>query len=87
MVKFSGLTIFEFFNHDKVTFFSERTFPDFSPLLSPSKTCSLPFDFALERDSKNIFYCQCDVENCTDQVLNFLLHDRQEYIHTKSFGL
>ena len=30
MVKFSGLTIFEFINHDKVTFFSARTSPNFS---------------------------------------------------------
>ena len=35
------------------------------------KTCALPFDFALERDSKNIFFYQRDVENCTDQVFNF----------------
>ena len=39
---------------------------------------SLAFDFALERDPESIFYCQCDVENYTDQVLNFL-YDRQEY--------
>ena len=32
-------------------------------------------------------YCQCDVENYTDQVLNFLLHDRQEHIHTESSAL
>ena len=47
----------------------------------------LPFDFALERDPKNIFYYQRDVENYTDQVLNFLLFDRHEYIHTESSGL
>ena len=28
-----------------------------------------------------------DVENDTDQVLNFLLFDRHEYIHTESSGL
>ena len=44
----------------------------FLPLPSPSKTCALPFDFALERDPKNVFYYQGDVENYTDQVLNFL---------------
>ena len=41
---------------------------------------SHPFDFALERDPENIFYYQLDVENYTDQVLNFLLFDRHEYI-------
>ena len=42
------------------------------PTSSPSKTCALPLDFALERDPKNIFY-QRAVENYTDQVLDFLL--------------
>ena len=51
---------------------------------SPSKTCVLPFDFALERDPKNIFYYQRDVENYTDQVLDFLLFGRHEYIHKES---
>ena len=59
----------------------------FSPLSSPSKTCVLPFDFALERDLKNIFYYQHDVENYMAQVLNFLLFDRHAYIHTKSSGV
>ena len=43
---------------------------------------SLAFDFALGRDPENIFYCQCDVENYTDQVLDFL-YDRQESIRTE----
>ena len=47
----------------------------------------LPFDFALGRDPKNIFYYERDVENYMDQVLNFLLLDRHEYIHTESSGL
>ena len=34
----------------------------FFPCLSPSKTCGLPFEFVLERDPKNIFYYQRDVE-------------------------
>ena len=34
-------------------------------------------DLALDRDPKNIFFYQRDVENYTDQVLNFLLFDRQ----------
>ena len=59
----------------------------FSPLPLPSKTCALPFDFALEREPKNIFYYQHDIENYMDQVLNFLLFDRHEYIHTESSGL
>ena len=60
---FSGLTIFEFMNQDKVTFFSARTsltFTHYPP--SPSGTCALPFDFMLgRRDSQIIFYYQCDV--------------------------
>ena len=43
----------------------------FFPLPSTCKICALPFDFALERDPRNIFYYQHDVENYTDQVLNF----------------
>ena len=57
------------------------------PLPSPNKTCALRFDFALERDLKNNFYYQRDVDNYTDQALNFLLFDRHEYIHTESSGL
>ena len=33
-----------------------------------------------------MLYHQCDIENYTDQVLNFLLFDRHEYIHTESSG-
>ena len=40
-----------------------------------------------QRDSKNIFFYQHDVENYNDQVLNFLLFDRHEYVHTESSGL
>ena len=47
----------------------------------------LPFDFTLGRDPKNIFYYQRDVENYTEQVLNFLLLDRHEYMSTESYGL
>ena len=36
------------------------------PLPLPSKTCALPFDSALERGLKNIFYHQRDVKNYTD---------------------
>ena len=59
----------------------------FSPLPSQSKTCAFPFDFMLERDPKIIFNYQRDVENYPDQVLNFLLFDGHEYIHTESSGL
>ena len=65
---FSGLTIFEFINHYKVTFFSARACPNF-PLPLPSKACTLPSDFALERDPKSILYYQCDVEDYTNQLL------------------
>ena len=40
-----------------------------------SKFSHFPFYSALEGDPKNIFYYQRDVENYTDQVLNFLLFD------------
>ena len=53
------------------------------PLPSPSKSCVPPFIFELERDPKNIFYYQCDIENYIDQVLDFLLFDRHEYLHTE----
>ena len=42
---------------------------------------------ALERDPKNIFYYQPDEENCTDQVLSFLLFDRHEYIYTRNLSV
>ena len=67
--------------------FSQQEHIQIFLLPSPGKTCALPFDFTLERDPKNIFYYQCDVENYTDQVLKFLLFDRYEYIHTESSGL
>ena len=67
--------------------FSQQEHVQTFPLPSPSKTCALPFNFALERDSKNIFSYQCDVENYMDEVLKFLLFDRQEYILTESSGL
>ena len=66
-------------NHYKVTFFSARTCPNFH------MCASLRFRVR-ERDSENI-YDQRDVENYTDQVLNFLLFDRHEYIHTEPSGL
>ena len=59
----------------------------FFPLPSPSKTCVLPFDFALEKDPKNISHYQRDIANYMDQVLNFLLFDRLEYIYNESSGL
>ena len=59
----------------------------FFPLYLPNKTCVLPFNFALERDLRNIFYYQHGVESYTDQVLNFYIFDRHKYIHTESSGL
>ena len=82
----SGLAIFEFINHDKVTFLSARTSPNFFHFPRQVKR-PLPLDFVLERDPGNIFYCQRDVGNCTDQVFVFLLFDRHEYTHTESSGL
>ena len=67
----------------KLTFFQQEHVQSFPPP-SPSKTCALAFDFALDRDPKNIFYYQHDVENYTDWVLNFLLFDRHEYIYTRN---
>ena len=64
-----------------------KNMPRFSHFPRQVKRMQLPFDFALERHPKNIFYYQRDVENYTDQVLNFLLFDRHEYIHTESSGL
>ena len=58
----------------------------FFPLGSPSKTCALAFDFALERDTKNVFYYQRDVENYGPGP-QFLWFDRHKYIHTESSGL
>ena len=67
--------------------FLSKNISKYFPLPSPSKTCALPFDFALERDPKNVFYYKRDVENYTDQVLDFLLFDRHEYTHTESSDL
>ena len=67
--------------------FLSKNMANFFCLPSPSKTGAFPFDFTLERDPKNIFYCQYDVENYTDQVLDSSLFDRYEYIHTESSGL
>ena len=59
--------------------FSKQEHLQFSPLPSPSEACALSFDFMLERDAKNIFCHQRDVENYTAQVLYFLLFDKHEY--------
>ena len=67
--------------------FLRKNITNFFPLPSPSKTYAVPFDFALERDPKNIFYYQRDAENYTDQVLDFLLFDRHEYKHTEPSDL
>ena len=67
--------------------FLSKNMSKFFHLPSPSKPCALPFNFMLERDPKNIFYHQRDIENYKDQVLNFLLFDRHENIHTESSSL
>ena len=63
--------------------FSKQEHGQIFPLPSPSKTCALPFNFTLDRDPKNIFYYQLDVENYTDHFLNFLLFDRHN-IYTQN---
>ena len=82
----SGLTKFEYINHDKVTFLSSRTSPNFSHFPRQVKR-ALPLNLAPERNPKNIFYYQRDVKNYTDQVLPFSLFDKQEYTHTESWLL
>ena len=67
--------------------FLSKNLSKFFPLPSPGKTCALPFDFTLERDPKNIFYYQPDVESYMDQFLDFLLFDINEYTHTESSDL
>ena len=52
---FSGLTIFEFINHHKLTFFSARTCPNFSHF-SHHVRCALPFDFALEKEARKTYF-------------------------------
>ena len=52
---FSSLTKFEFINYYKVTI-SPKEHVQIFPLSSPSKTCTISFNFALERDLKNIYY-------------------------------
>ena len=74
------MTIFEFTNQDKVSFFSTRTSPNFSHFPFKLKRGFL-FYFALERNPKNIFYYKYDLENYTDPVLGFLLFDKHEYTH------
>ena len=45
----------------------------FFPFPLPSKTCAFLFNFALERDPRNIFYYQHDIVSYTDQVINFFM--------------
>ena len=49
----------------KLPFFSARTSPNFSHLLLQVKHEQSPINFSLERDPKNIFCCQCELENYT----------------------
>ena len=78
---------FEFINYYKATFFLSKNMSKFSYFLHQVKHVCFPLTCVRERDLKNIFYYQHDIENYTDQVLNFLLFDRHEYIHTESSGL
>ena len=67
----------------KLPFSQQEHFQIFSTSLA-NRTYALPFDFSLERDPKTIFHCQCEIKNYTDQVLDFLLYDTHEYIHTQN---
>ena len=67
--------------------FSQPEHLQILPIRLPSKTCALPFDFALDIDSKIIFHYHLDVENYKDQVLDFLLYGRHKYIYTESASL
>ena len=77
--------MFEFINHDKIAFVSARASPNFSYF--PLQVNHFPLDIMLVRDPKNIFYYQHDIQNCTDQALDFELFDRHEYTHTEFAGL
>ena len=79
---FSDLTIFEFIDHCKVTFFSARTCPNFSHFPRQVKHVCFPL-ISHQRETRN----QHDVDTYMDQVLNFLLFDRHEYIHQESSSL
>ena len=57
-----------------------QIFPHFSFFL-PSGKCLLLFNFVLDRVQKNIFYCQFGKQNYMDQVLKFLLVDKDEWMH------
>ena len=67
--------------------FVSKNMSKFFLLPPPSKTCALPFDFALERDPKNIFYYQRDLYVIRTRSSIFLSLDRHECIHTESSGL
>ena len=62
----------------KLPFLSKSNYKFFA-LPLPSEVCAFPFDFVLERDPKNIFYYHRELENYADQVLDFLLFDKQVY--------
>ena len=64
--------------------FLSNNISKFLPLPSPSGSCALPFDFVLERDPKNIFYREFDLESCTDLVLDFLYHLINKYTYNIS---
>ena len=42
-----------------------------------------PFDLVLERDPKNIFFFECNVESFADLVLDFLYYLISMNIHTE----
>ena len=47
----------------------------------------VPVSVDLNKLIDAVFYYQLGVENYTDQTLNFLLFDRNEYLHMESSNL
>ena len=66
--------IFEFINYDKQWsyLFLSQSISKFFPFPLPSTTSALHFNFALERDPKNIFYYQHDVIQTKSSIFYYL---------------
>ena len=78
---FSRLTISEFIYQNKVTFFSARTSLNFSHFPLQVDHAYVPL-ISCQRDTKNVFYYQCDegVIRELDLVIH-LLFAKNEYTH------
>ena len=86
MVKFFRFDHIWIQNQDKVIFFLSKNISKFLLLPLPSGLCMFPLDFMLERDLKNIFYRQCDIElyRSGPRFLYYLLNIN---MHMESFSL